>query len=340
MRLHRRLALGASLLALVISACTTGGGNSSSPSAGGSAPSIAPSSQGTGDKPTITIGSANFYESALVGEIYAQALEAKGFTVERKFNLGAREVTNEALQNGQLDVMPEYIGSELRAIADADQDMCAAENPSPAPASPPLCASGDPQETASNLQQALEPLGLAVLDIAPGQDQNGFVVRQETADQFDLQQMSDLTDVADQLTWGLPPECETNPSCGAALKSAYGIDISTLKVQKIDACSSPMAVALNSKAIDVAELCTTQPDIERFNFVLLDDDKQSQAADNMAPVVRKERVSSAPDLVTVLNAASAKLTTDALTKMGSKVAVDHQKPEDVAQQFLEDNGLI
>jgi osmoprotectant transport system substrate-binding protein len=338
MRLHRTLALGASLLALVISACTTGGGNSTSPSASGSAPSIAPASQGTGEKPTITIGSASFYESALVGEIYAQALEAEGFTVERKFNLGAREVTNEALENGQLDVMPEYIGSELRAIA--DQDQCAAENPSPAPASPPLCASGDPQETASNLQQALEPLGLAVLDIAPGQDQNGFVVRQETADQYDLQKMSDLTDVADQLTWGLPPECETNPSCGAALKSAYGVDISTLKVEKIDACSSAMAVALNSKAIDVAELCTTQPDIERFNFVLLEDDKQSQAADNMAPVVRKELVDSAPDLVTALNATSAKLTTDALTKMGSKVAVDHQKPEDVARQFLEDNGLI
>lgn len=337
MRLHRRLALGASLLALLISACTTGGGNSSSPTANGSGPSIQPASQGTAEKPKVTIGSADFYESALVGEIYAQALEAKGFTVERKFNLGAREVTNEALKNGQLNLMPEYIGSELRSLA--DQKDCGAQSPSPAPASPALCASGDPDQTAASLQEALDPLGLKLLNIAPGQDQNGFVVRQETADQHTLKSMSDLAKVADQLTWGLPPECETNPSCSGALKAAYGIDTSGLKVQKLSACSSEMAVALNSKAIDVAELCTTQPDIERFNFVLLDDDKQSQAADNMAPIVSTKLADAAPDLVTTLNAVSAKLTTDALTKMGVQVAVNHENLADVAKQFLEDNGL-
>lgn len=318
MRLHRTIALGASLLALLVSACTTGGGNTSSasqPAASASQPAAS-----AGEKPSVTIGSANFYESALVGEIYAQALEAKGYPVERKFNLGARSVTNEALQNGQLDIMPEYIGSEARELK--------AE------------ATGDPQRTAQNLEKALEPLGLQLLDIAPGQDQNGFVVRQETADQYSLKTISDLAKVADKLTWGLPAECETNPSCGKALKDAYGIDIASLNVKKLDACSSEIAVALNSKAIDVAELCTTQPDIERFNFVLLDDDKQSQAADNMAPIVRKELLDKAPDLPGTLNAVSSKLTTEALTKMGAKVAVDHAKPEEVAKQFLTDNGLI
>jgi osmoprotectant transport system substrate-binding protein len=319
MRLYRTIALGASLLALLISACTTGGGNSSQAPdlAGGTA---SPTAASAAAKPSVTIGSANFYESALVGEIYAQALEAKGYTVERKFNLGARSVTNEALQKGQLDLMPEYIGSEARELK--------AE------------ATGDPQQTAQNLEKALEPLGLQLLDIAPGQDQNGFVVRQETADQYSLKTISDLAKVADKVTWGLPAECETNPSCGKALKDAYGVDIATLNVKKLDACSSEIAVALNSKAIDVAELCTTQPDIERFNFVLLDDDKQSQAADNMAPIVRKELLDKAPDLAETLNAVSAKLTTETLTKMGAKVAVDHAKPEEVAKQFLTDNGLI
>ncbi len=337
MRRYRKIALGASLLALLISACTTGGGNSSASQTSGASGSPPPASQGSGEKPKVTIGSADFYESALVGEIYAQALEAEGFSVERKFNLGARSVTNEALEKGQLNLMPEYIGSELRELA--DQKACTTQDASPAPASPPLCASGDPNATASNLQEALTPLKLKLLNIAPGQDQNGFVVRQETADQHSLTTVSDLAKVADQLTWGLPPECDTNPSCSGALKSAYGIDTAGLKVQKIAACSSAMAVALNSKAIDVAELCTTQPDIERFNFVLLQDDKQSQAADNMAPIVSQQLADAAPDLVTKLNAVSAKLTTEALTKMGSKVAVDHQKPEDVAKQFLEDNGL-
>jgi osmoprotectant transport system substrate-binding protein len=102
-----------------------------------------------------------------------------------------------------------------------------------------------------------------------------------------------------------------------------------------------MAQALTSSNIDVAELCTTQPDIESFNLVLLQDDKQSQAADNMAPIVRQDLLDAAPDdLPQTLNAVSAKLTTDALTKMGVAVAVDHQNAEDVAKQFLEDNGLV
>ncbi len=315
MRLNRRLALGASLLALVVSACTTGGGSSSSPSATNAA-----SGSPSASKPTITIGSADFYESALVGEIYAQALEAKGYTVERKFNLGARALTNKGLQDGNLDVMPEYIGSEARELK--------------------ATATGDPQATAKNLADALKPLGLALLDIAPGQDQNGFAVRQETADKFNLATMSDAAKVADQLNWGLPPECSTNPSCGDALKSAYGIDVGKVKVTKLAPCSTAMAQALNSSSIDVAELCTTQPDIESFNFVLLQDDKQSQAADNMAPIVRQSVLDKAPsDFAETLNAVSAKLTTEALTKMGVAVAVNHQKPEDVAGSFLTDNAL-
>lgn len=313
MRIYRTLALGASVLALLVSACTTGGGSSTSPS--GSAPAS------TAEKPKVTVGSAAFYESALVAEIYAQALEAKGYTVERKLNVGARDATNAALKSGELNLMPEYIGSEARELK--------AE------------ATGDPDTTAANLKAALEPLGLTVLDIAPGQDQNGFVVRQETADEHSLTTVSDLAKVADQLKWGLPGECSTNPSCGQALKDSYGIDIGTLDVTKLDACSAAMAQALTSSNIDVAELCTTQPDIESFNLVLLQDDKQSQAADNMAPVVRQDLLDAAPDdFAETLNAVSAKLTTDALTKMGVAVAVDHQNAEDVAKQFLEDNGLV
>jgi osmoprotectant transport system substrate-binding protein len=315
MRIHRKLALGASVLVLLISACTTGGGSSSSASPNGSAPAS------NETKPKVTVGSAAFYESALVAEIYAQALEAKGYTVERKLNVGARDATNAALKSGDLNLMPEYIGSEARELK--------AE------------ATGDPDETAANLKAALEPLGLTMLDIAPGQDQNGFVVRQETADEHSLQTVSDLSAVADQLKWGLPGECSTNPTCGEALKDAYGIDVSGLDVAKLDACSAQMAQALTSSNIDVAELCTTQPDIESFNLVLLDDDKQSQPADNMAPVVRQDLLDAAPaDFAETLNAVSEKLTTESLTKMGVAVAVDHDNPEDVARQFLEDNGLV
>jgi osmoprotectant transport system substrate-binding protein len=304
-------ALGASALALIISACTTGGGGSSASASG---------SQAT--KPKVIVGSADFPESILVGEIYAQALEAKGFTVERKLNLGKRTLTNQALKSGQINLMPEYIGSEASELK--------------------AKASGDPQATFDALKAALEPLGLTALNYAPGADQNGFVVRKETADSMALKTLSDVAKVANQLKWGLPPECRTNPSCGQALKDAYGIEITKVKEWvKLAPCSSQMAVALNSKKVDVAELCTTQADIVRFNFVLLEDDKKSQSADNMAPVLRKDLLDAGGSALSdTLDAVSAKLTTDALTQMGAKLSIDQQKVEDVAKQFLSDNGLM
>jgi osmoprotectant transport system substrate-binding protein len=308
MRRYRGVALGASVLVLLISACTTGG-SSQSPAA----------SQAS--KPKIIVGSANFYESTLVAEMYAQALEAKGYTVERKLVLGARKLTNDALKNGQLNLMPEYIGSDARELK--------AES------------TGDPEATAANLKKALEPLGLTLLDVAPGQDQNGFVVRQETATKYNLKSLSDLAAVTDKLKWGLPPECKTSPSCHQALLDSYGIDTNKLEVVPLAPCSAPMAQALNSSNVDVAELCTTQPAIQQFNFVLLDDDKRSQPADNMAPVVRKDLLDSAPaDFADTLNAISAKLTTDELTALGVEIVNNHKTEAEVAKKWLTDNGLI
>jgi osmoprotectant transport system substrate-binding protein len=310
------LALGASVLALILGACSTGGGGSTPASAMSSASQMA-------ELPKVTIGSADFYESALVGEIYAQALEAKGFTVERKFNLGARTLTNQALQSGDINLMPEYLGYEAAELK--------------------ATASGDPAATKTALDAALDPLGLTSLDYAPGADQNGFAVRKETADQYSLTTMSDAAKIADQLKWGLPPECGTNAGCGQALKDKYGIDITAPGFQwvKLAPCSPAIAVALNTSNVDVAELCTTQPDIASFNFVLLTDDQQSQVAGNMIPVLRKDLAAAGgSELADTLNAVSAKLTTDALTQMGVKVSVDKQKSEDVAKQFLTDNGLI
>jgi osmoprotectant transport system substrate-binding protein len=309
MRRFRMLALGASVLALTVSACSTGGGSSSSASASAAS------------KPTVTIGSANFYESALVGEIYAQALEAKGFTVNRKFNFGTRALTNAALKSGQLNLMPEYIGSDAAELK--------------------AKATGDPQATFDALKAALAPLGMTALQFAPGADQNGFAVRKETADQLSLKTLTDAGKVADQLKWGLPPECSTNPSCGQALKDAYGVDLTKVTWVKLAPCSAAMATALNSKKVDIGEFCTTQPDIARFNFVLLQDDKQSQSADNMAPVLRQDLLTAGGSALSdTLNAVSAKLTTDQLTQMGVKVDVNKENPATVAKQFLQDNSLI
>ena len=176
----------------------------------------------------------------------------------------------------------------------------------------------------------------------PGQDTNAFVVRSDTASQFNLKKMSDLTAIASQLNWGLPPECTTNPLCGGALKDAYGIDIATLKVTPLAACDAPMAEALNSKAIDIAELCSTQPAITQFGFVVLEDDKVTQPAENIAPIVRNDFLAKV-DMAAfskLLDDVSAKVTTEVLLTLGVEVAVNNKDVDKVAQAWLKEQGFV
>ena len=153
--------------------------------------------------------------------------------------------------------------------------------------------------------------------------------------------MSDLAKVADQLVWGLAPGCPDNAVCGPGLKTTYGIDISALQVTSLPPCSGQMAQSLNSSAIDVAQVCTTQSDIQTFNFVLLADDKGLQPAQNIAPVARQDLLDAAPDdFEATLNAVSAKLTTAELTKLNVEVSVNQATFADAAHKWLTDNGLM
>lgn len=316
MRMHRKLALGAATMALVLSACAPGEGGSS-PSASAAATG---GTGGEGER-SIVIGSAGFYEAQLMAEIYAQALEANGYTVERKLNIGPRDTVQPALESGEFDLEPEYIGSLLTFLGGE--------------------ASGDPEQTFAALQTALDEVDLTALDYAPAQDQNAFVVRQETADELDVSAMSELADAdgASDLVWGLPPECETNVLCSGALEQ-YGFTYGDLNIEQYAACDAPVAQALNDGVVDVAELCSTQPDIERFNFVVLEDDLQTQPSENIAPIVRNEWLDSAPDdFASILNEVSAAMDTETLTSLGVRVAVDQESIEDVAESWLSDNGL-
>ena len=314
MRMARRLALGAATLALIMSACSPGEGSGSQ-----AASEPAGSAGGDGER-SITIGSAGFYEAQLMAEIYAQALEANGYTVERNLGIGPRDTTQPAIESGDIDLQPEYIGSLLTFLGGT--------------------ASGDPDATFEDLQTALGEVGLTALGYAPAQDQNAFVVRSETAEQYGLTTMSDLAEVAGELVWGLPPECETNELCSGALEDTYGIPYGELQIEEYAACDAPVAQALNDGVVDVAELCSTQPDIERFNFVVLGDDEQTQPAENIAPIVRTEWLDAEPDdFASILNAVSAAMDTETLTSLGVDVAVDQMDVADVAEQWLTDNGL-
>jgi osmoprotectant transport system substrate-binding protein len=321
MRTPRVLALG--MAALVIAACSSGGGASTAPT---TAPAtVAPATQAATEAPKapIKIGSDNFYESKLVGEIYAQVLEKAGYTVERKFGLGSRQERIPAMDAGQVDLVPEYVGSGL-GFYDATK------------------ITGDGQQNADALQAALTAAnkGITVLAIAPGSDTNAFAVRTDTATSLSLAKMSDLAAHQDDLKWGLPADCDTNPLCAGALEK-YGITYPPKQRTPLGACDVPMATALQTGAIDVAEFCSTQPAIAQFGFVVLEDDLKTQPAENMAPLVRDDYLAKvdAEAFKKLLNDVSAKITTEALTTMGVEVAVDQKDVAEVAAAFLAANGL-
>jgi osmoprotectant transport system substrate-binding protein len=310
------LAVGAAVLALTLSACQSGGSGSPGASQSSGSPST------PAELPTVIIGSADFDEAAVVAEIYAQALEAAGFTVERNLYTGPRETTVPALENGDLNLMPEYIGNLLSVGFGGE-------------------ATNDADETFANLLEALEESGLTAFNFSPGADQDAFAVRAETAEEFDLTTIGDLAPVAADLTWGVPAECEPRPTCGAGLTELYGIDFATLPVETLSACSADVANALNTSAIDIGLLCSTQPEIVTYNFVVLEDPEGLHLVNNMAPVLSQELADAGGEtLESTLNAISAELTTEDLTNLYYAVNVDAQDLADVAQAWLEDKGLL
>jgi osmoprotectant transport system substrate-binding protein len=301
MRKIRMLALGASMLVL-FSACSTGGGS----------------------KPTLKIGSDGFDEARVIAEVYAEALEAKGYTVDRAgIGLGTRDVTNAALWSGQIDMKPEYIGSGL------------AKGFGGTPTS-------DPAKNQSELQAKEAEKGITVFGYTPGQDTNALVVRKDTADQFHLTKWSDLTAVASQLKWGLATDCPTNPVCAGALKDQYGIDTTKLDVTLLDACSQAMDDALKAKTIDVGELCSTGPEIIVNGWVRLEDDKGTQPADAIAPVVRNDYLAKVDKAAfqKILDDVSAKIDTSTMADLYKQVAIDKKDLKAVASAWLKANGFV
>ena len=297
--------------ALVATAC----GGAGSGGAGGAT---------TAARPAVIVGSTNFFEQITLGELYAQILEANGYKVTRKFNLGNREIVYPAIKSGQVDVVAEYLAT-LLAFVDKDGKI----------AKPTT----DKTATASGLQKALDPEGLSVLDPADATDQNGFVVTKDTASSKNVKKISDLAPVAKDMILGGPPECPQRPFCQLGLKDVYGLTFKDFK--PLDAGGPLTVAALEGKQVDVGLLFTSDPSIVAKSFVLLDDDKHLQLADNIAPVARKDLLSKDDGtLKKLLNSISAKLTQTELNDMNKQVAVDKKDSKDVAAAWLKKQGLI
>jgi osmoprotectant transport system substrate-binding protein len=310
--IKKRYALGAVtvLAALVLAACgsstKSSGSSSSTASAGGSSAASAGS---------ITIGSANFPENVLLMNIYAEALKAKGVKVSTKPNLGARPVYIPALQDGSIDLIPEYTGNLLKYF----------QKDTPAVSSDDVFAA---------LKTAV-PSALTVLDFAQAQDKDAIVVTKATATKYNLTSIGDLAPVAGQLTFGASPEWQTNSFGAPALKSIYGVVFGTFK--SLDAGGPLTENALKNGQIDAADIYTTDPLVESEGWVALADPKNEFVAQNVVPLINKTKATAT--VTAALNAVSAKLDTAALLTLVAKVTTDKQDPTTVANDWLKSVGL-
>jgi osmoprotectant transport system substrate-binding protein len=284
---------------------------------------FAPESFGVGrpQKPTVKIGSTNFSEQQLLAELYGVALEGAGYRVERQLGLGSRETVEPALESGRMDLYAEYLAT-LLAFVTGD----------------PGRGSADPSATYQTLQTVLEPRGIAALSYAPAANTNGLVVTRPTAQRYGLAKISDLVPIAERLVLGGPPECPVRPFCLPGLRQTYGITFRAFRIY--DAGGPQTVAALESGQIDVALLFTTDPIIAARSFVLLADDRQLQLADNVVPIVRSDLLRKAPsDFRSTLDAVSARLTTEELTRLNAQVSLEREPPRDVARAWLQANGL-
>jgi osmoprotectant transport system substrate-binding protein len=305
------------IVALVAAAC---GDDDDDSSSANTPPTVTGGSATTAEQPDVVVASFNFAESELLAEMYGQALAAKGIDVSYKHSLGNREVVEPALEGGDVNLVPEYAATLLEFVNGSAGE-----------------ATSDPLATVNKLNAQLAPKNLAALQPSPAIDSNGFVVTKDTADQFKLTKLSDLAPVAKDMTLGGPPECDIRPFCAKGLTDTYGITFK--EVKSLDAGGPLTVQALDAGQIDVGLLFTTDSTIVQKGWVLLDDDKHLQLADNVVPVVSQALVNGyGATLTDTLNAVSAKLTTTNLTEMNSEVA-GGKDAKDVAATFLQTNGL-
>lgn len=283
-------------------------------------PEIRPGAIESQDPNAIVVGSFDFTENRILAHIYALALREEGLPVDLETNVGPREVLSPALEQGLVDIVPEYLGTALQFMSIGRSD------PTPNTAA-----------AHASLKEELAPRGLEVLAPSPAQDQNGFVVSPATADEYDLESISDLEPVAKTLRFGGPPECPTRPFCLQGLEQTYDLDFERFVV--LDTGGPVTVTALEQEQVDVAVLFTTDPHIASGDFILLEDDRRLQPAENIAPIVRSDVIERyGRRVVTALNSVSAQLTTTELSELNAAVDLDGRTPDDVARVWFETRG--
>jgi osmoprotectant transport system substrate-binding protein len=270
----------------------------------------------------IVVGSFDFPESVLLAHLYAGALEAAGLPARVLPNMGTREVVMPALMNGLVQVVPEYAGSALAFLSLGQ-----------------VRPTSDAEQTSASLARSAVERGLIAAHAAPAQNSNAIVVTQKTADRHHLRSVDDLTRVARGLVFGGPPECPQREYCLRGLEATYGLDFEAFVAT--DAGGPLTRQALSSGQIDVALLFATDPSIAEKGFVVLDDDRGLQPAENVTPVVSRQAVTRyGQRVIAALDAVSTRLSTSTLRSLNARVEDGAADPRSVAVDWLRAQALV
>ncbi len=269
---------------------------------------------------TVVVGSFAFPESEILGEIYAQALEADGFDVEKQFNIGPRQQTIPALQDGSINLIPEYNGNLLAYYDESYSERTT-------------------EEVDGALDDAVAADDLQVLDSAEAEDKDAYVVTRATAEANDLTSIGDLTALT-------PFKLGANPQFGElgygipGLDSVYGVPASDVDFVPIEDFGGPDTVkALVDDSVQVADIYTTSPAIVTEDLVVLEDPENMISSQNIIPLLSDAVYTD--DLADVLNGISAELTTDDLIALRDRVEGDEKaSAATAAEEWLDEKGLL
>jgi osmoprotectant transport system substrate-binding protein len=266
--------------------------------------------------PTITVGTKNFTEAYVLGQLYKQALQAKGFKVAYKENIGSSELIDTALTSGKINFYPEYTGVLALNIAHAKSPKTAAA-------------------TYAAAKAFEEKRGYTLLKQTPFFDADSFTVLTKTAKKYGLKRISDLKKMQ-SLSYGGYPECDKRITCLLGLKQIYGLK----NIKFVQLGTIPVTKLIDSGKVIGGDVFTTEPALANPKYTALIDDKHIFGFQNVAPVVSKKLVAAYGAKFTgAVNAVSAKLTNAAMIAMNKAVAVDKKTPASVAKAFLKANKL-
>jgi osmoprotectant transport system substrate-binding protein len=321
MRNPRWLALLMLVLAsLVLAAC--GGDDDDGGGGGGTEGSgAAIQSNDQNASTSITVGSKNFDEQKILGEIYAQGLAAAGYKTKTELNLGDEKIALAAIEGGEIDAYPEYTGTALLSFFGFKAD----ELPK------------DEQKAYQEASRGFAKKNLTAFDPTPFTSSNEVAVTKETADKLSLQKISDLEGKSSDLTLYGTPECRQRLDCLLGLQEVYGLEFKKFVPVAIDLRHE----VLSKGQADVSIVFTTDPQIKREGFVLLEDDKGMFPPYNSTLVVRDEVVDKAgPDLETVVRQVNKGLNDEVMQELNARVGLDKKEPKEVATEYLQETGLV